>query len=60
MTSRALLTAILFGSAIAGTRPMTHAANAQPRQPERQRADEAAPGLCVEPTRAATPPLCQN
>jgi len=39
---------------------MTHAADAQPRQPEQQRADESAPGLCLQPTRAATPPLCQN
>lgn len=42
MDSRALLTALLFGSAIAGTRLLAQAPAPEPRKPERQAAaDEA-------------------
>jgi len=53
MTGRALLTAIIFGSAIAGTRPMAHAMLVQPQQPKRHGADKSAPRACNQAVRAA-------
>ena len=49
MTGRALLTAILFGSAIAGTRPMSHAAVAQPQRPAPEGTDGAVKHRCPKP-----------
>ena len=45
MNSRALLTALLFGSAIAGTRLVAQAPAPQPQKPEQQTAGD--PAQCV-------------
>jgi hypothetical protein len=47
MTGRALLTAILLGSAIAGTRVMAQIAGAEPQQPGQRETGVSTPRACV-------------
>jgi len=60
MTGRALFTAILFGSAIAGARPVTHAAMTQTHEPDGREVDKSAPRSCHQTVGAATSPRCPN
>ena len=60
MTGRALLTAILLGSAIAGTRVMAQAAATEPQQPDQSERGVSAPRACLDAADQMLASRCRN